>query len=31
MWPRNLVDFIKALHNVGVVKGPATPDEECRV
>jgi len=29
MWPSNLVDFIKALHNVDVVWRPTTPEEEC--
>jgi hypothetical protein len=28
MWPANLVDFIKALHNVDVVWRPETPEEE---
>jgi hypothetical protein len=31
MWPSNLVDFIKALHNVDVVWRPKTPEEECPV
>lgn len=29
MWPSNLVDFIKALHNVDVVWRPSTQEEEC--
>lgn len=28
MWPSNLVDFIKALHNFDVVWRPETPEEE---
>ena len=28
MWPSNLVDFIKALHNINVVWLPTSAEEE---
>lgn len=28
MWPNNLIDYIKAMHNVDLIWKPSTPGEE---